>query len=115
MALKPGKSKCLLLPDGTFQQDMTLYVSKSNIGISIASISNQPVTFLGRAISFTVSDKDQRKVNSSAVSKELALINKCFHRGVHKVWMLQHLLVPWLCLPLLINEIPISAVLHLLQ
>ena len=28
MALKPAKSRCLVLTGGKFQQDMTLYVSK---------------------------------------------------------------------------------------
>ena len=102
MALKPAKSRCFVLTDGKFQEDMTLYVSKSNIVLSIPSISNQQVKFLGRTI-------------SSAVCKGLALIDKSFHRGVHKVWILQHLLVPRLCWPLLIYEIPISVVLHLEQ
>ena len=94
---------------------MTLYVSKSNIDVSILSISNQPVKFLARTISFTVSDKDQLEVISSAVSKGLALIDKSFHRGVNKVCILQHLLVPRLRCPFLIYEIPISAVLRLEQ
>ena len=35
--------------------------------------------------------------------------------NAYKVWILKHLLVPRLCWPLLIYEIPISAVLHLEQ
>ena len=54
MALKLAKSRCLVLTDGKFQQDMSLYVSKSNINVSIHSASNKPVKFLGRTISFTV-------------------------------------------------------------
>ena len=46
--------------------------------------SNQPVNFLGKTISFTVSDKDQMEVISSAVSKGLAFINKSFYRGVQQ-------------------------------
>ena len=90
-------------------------MSKSNTDVPIPSISNQTVKFLGRTISFTVSDKDQTEVISSAVSEGLALIKKSFHKGVHKVWILQHLLVPWLHWPLLIYEIPISVVLRLEQ
>ena len=82
--LKSAKSRCLVLTDGKFQQDITFYVSKSNIDVSIPSISNQPVNFLGKTISFTVSDKDQMEVISSAVSKGLAFINKSFYRGVQQ-------------------------------
>ena len=48
MALKPAKSRCFVLTDGKFQQDVTLYVSKSNIDVSIPSISNQPVKFFSK-------------------------------------------------------------------
>ena len=103
-----------MLTDGKFQQGMTL-MPKSNINVSIPSISNQPVKFLGSTISSTVSDNDQLEVFSSPVSKGLALIKNSFHRGVHKVWILKHLLVPWLCWPLRIYEIPISGVLRVEQ
>ena len=115
MALKPAELRCLMLIGGKFPEDMTLYVSKSNIDLPIPYLSNQPVKFLGRTILFTVSEKDQMEVIFSAVSKGLTLINKSFHKGVNKVWILQHLLLPWLHWPLLINEIPISAVLRLEQ
>ena len=35
----------------------------------------------------------------------LELINKSFHRGIHKVWILQHPFIPRLGWPLLIYEI----------
>ena len=108
MALKQVKTRCLVLTDGKFLQDKTLYVSQ-------LSISNQPVKCLGKKISFAVSDKDQMEVISSAASKGLALINESLHRGVHKVWILQQLLVPRLRWPLLTYEIPILAVLRLEQ
>ena len=54
----------------------------------ILSISNQVVNYLGRRISFTVSDKGQMEVISSAVSKALVPINMRFPRGVQKVWIL---------------------------
>ena len=74
--------------DDQLQQDMTLYESKSNADVSIRTISNQSLTVLGRTISFTVSDNDETEVFSSVVSYRLALINKSFHGGVHKVWIL---------------------------
>ena len=45
----------------------------------------------------------------------LELINKSFHRGIHKVWILQHLFIPRLRWPLLIYEISVSVVLQLEQ
>ena len=105
MALKPAKSRCLVLTDGKLRQDMTLYVSKSNIDVSIPSISNQPVKCLGRTVSFTVSDKDQLEDISSTASKGLALIDKSFYRGVQKFWILQHLLVHRLYWPLLLYAV----------
>ena len=105
MALKSAKSRCLVVTDGKFQQDIALYVSESNIDVSILSISNHPAKFLGRTISVTVSHKDPMEVISSAVSKGLALVNKPFHGGVHKVWNLQHLLVHQLRWPLLTYKI----------
>ena len=45
----------------------------------------------------------------------LDLIDKSFHRGIHKVWILQHLFIPRLRWPLLIYEISISVVLQLDQ
>ena len=117
MAFKPAKTRCLVLTDGKFQEDVGLYVSKSNIDVSISSISNLPVKFLGRTILYIVSDKDQMEVISSAVSNALDLISpyKSLDRGVQEDWILQHLLVPWLRWPLLIHEIPISVVLGLEQ
>lgn len=87
-------------------------MSKSNTDLPI---SNKPVKSLRRPMSLTVTDKDQIEAFSSGVSKGLALINKFFHKGVHKVCILQQVLVPQLCWPLLIYQIPILAVLHLEQ
>ena len=84
MALKPAKLRCFMLTDDTFQQDITIYVPKSNIDVSIPSISNQPVKFFGRTNSFTVSGKDQMEVISLAVSKGLALINNLFIKECKK-------------------------------
>ena len=46
MDIKHAKSKNLLLTDSKFQQDEMLYVSKSNIDVSIFFISNQQIKFL---------------------------------------------------------------------
>ena len=108
MKLKPCKSKCLIISKGQLDQDKTLSINYENKIQTIPSIKNNPVKFLGRKISFSLKDKDQIEAFSTVVSQGLTLIDKSFHRGVHKVWILQHLLIPRLRWPLLIYEIPIS-------
>ena len=90
-------------------------INYENKNWTIPSIKNNPVKFLGRKISFSLKDKDQVEVFSLAVSEGLTLIDKSFHRGVHKLWILQHLLIPRLRWPLLIYEIPVSTVARLEQ
>ena len=112
MKLKPTKSKSILLVNGKVQHDKLLSINYSNQSATIPSIINNPVRFLGRSISFTIKDKDQVEVFCSAVSKGLSLIDKSCHRGIHKIWILQHLLIPRLRWPLLIYEIPITVVIR---
>ena len=115
MRLKPSKSKSLILSDGKVEKDGILSVSSGNDTQVIPSIMNNPVKFLGRKISFSLRDKDQVDAFNKAVSQGLALIDKSFHRGIHKVWILQHLLIPRLRWPLLIYEIPVTVVIKLEQ
>ena len=70
---------------------------------------------MGRAISFDLTDKNQIEINNSAIWTWLSLTDKSKHREVHKIWILQNILVPRLWWPLLIYEIPISTVLHFEQ
>ena len=94
MSLKPSKSKCLVLLDGKVQNDSFLIITTHNKVETIPSIVNNPVRFLGRSISFDIKDKEQVKAFSLAVTKALALIDKSYHRGIHKFWILQYLLLP---------------------
>ena len=64
---------------------------------------------------FDLTEKDQIEIINLAISTLLLLINKSKHRGVHKIWILQHLLLPCLRCPLLIYKILISTVLHFEQ
>ena len=49
------------------------------------------------------------------MEKGLSLLDKSAHRGIHKAWILQHLLLPRLRWPLLIYEIPMTVVVKLEQ
>ena len=115
MKLKPSKSKSLVLIHGRLIQDKHLTIQCDNEVQIIPSIVHNPVKFSGRTISFSLKEKDQVEVFSLAVSKGLSLIDKCFHYGVHKVWILQHFLVPRLRWPLLIYEIPVTVVTRIKQ
>ena len=97
MKLNPAKSKSLIISDSKVNKDKQLTINFENEVQITPSIINNPVKFLGIFISFSLKDKDQVEAFSLAVSKGLSLIDKSFHRGVHKVWILQHLLVPCLC------------------
>ena len=71
--------------------------------------------FLGRSIDVTITDREAVSAFKDQVFHGLDLIDKSFHRGIHKVWILQHLFIPRLRWPLLIDEISISVVLKLEQ
>ena len=82
---------------------------------AIPSIADNPVKFLGRAISDALLDKYQAGTVSLALTKGLDLISNSGDHAVQKLWILQHLLVHRLRWPLLIYEIPISVVTKLEQ
>ena len=79
-------------------------------GDIIPSIHANPVTFLGRTVDFTVSNKHYVEKFVTEVLSDLKLIDKYSHKGIHKVWTLQNMLIPRLCWPLLIQGISISVV-----
>ena len=74
-------------------------------GEIIPSIHVNPVRFLGRTIDFTVSDKHSVAKFVTEVLSCLKLIDKSSHKGIHKVWILQNMLIPRLRWLLLIYEI----------
>ena len=74
------------------------------------SIHANPVRFLSRTIDFTVSDKHSVEKFVTEVLSGLKLIDKSSHKGIRKVWILQNMLIPSLCWPLLIYKISISVV-----
>ena len=94
MKLKPSKSKSLVMIDRKVNKEKFLSIKVESRKVQIPSIFQNPVKFLGRMIDFTLKDTDQIQTFCAAVSKGLSLIDKSCHRGVHKLWILQHLLIP---------------------
>lgn len=80
----------------------------------IPSISKSLLKFQG-GLSQTLSDKYQVDNLSLSVKMGLTLINNSKHKHVIKLWILQHPPMPQLCWPLLIYEIPTTAVVKLEQ
>ena len=81
----------------------------------IPSIHTSPVKFLGRVISGSLSDSDQVNSFSETICNGLLTIHKCHLRGVQKVWILHHLLIPRARWPLLIYEVALSSIRKLEQ
>ena len=79
-------------------------------GEIIPSIRANPVRFLDRTIDFTGSEKHSGENFVTEVLSGLKLIDKSSHKGIHKVWILQNMLIPRLRWSLLIYEISISVV-----
>ena len=70
----------------------------------IPSIHSNLVKFLGRSIDVTIRDGEAVNAFKDQVFHGLDLIDKSFHRGIPKVWILQHLFIPRLSWPLLSNN-----------
>ena len=103
MSFRASKSRSIVI-DKSKVIDISPFSFKGEI---IPSIHANPVRFLGRTIDFTVSDKHSVEKFVTEVLSGFKLIDKSSHKGIHKVWILQNMLIPRLCWPFLIYEISI--------
>ena len=105
MSFRTSKSRSMVI-------DKVIDISPSSFKGEIipSTHANNPVAFLGTTIDFTVSDKHSVEKFVTEVLSGLKLIDKSSHKGIHKVWILQNMLIPRLRWPLLIYEISISVV-----
>ena len=116
MFLKTSKTRrSLVIKNGKVIFDRTLSITQGEKTEIIPSIHCNPIKFLGRTISFDLSDKNQVEAVSLALSTAVNLIDKSKHKGIHTIWILQHLLIPRLRWSLMIYEFPISKVIKLEQ
>ena len=106
MSFRASKSRSMVIDKGKVI-DISPFSFKGEI---IPSIHANPVRFLGRTIDFTVSDKHSVEKSVTEVLSGLKLIGKSSHKGIHKMWILQNMLIPRLRWPLLIYKISISVV-----
>ena len=105
-SLRASKSRSMVIDKGQVI-DISPFSSKGKI---IPSIHAAPGRFLGRTMDFTVSDKHSVEKFVTEVLSGLKLIDKSSHEEILKVLILQNMLIPRLCWPLLIYEISISVV-----
>ena len=90
-------------------------VSFGEKSLVIPSIQSQPVRFLGRTIESYLSDKSSIDCCIETFNRGLLLIHKSGHKGINKVWILQHLLIPRVRWHLQIYEFPMSTVIKMDQ
>ena len=79
----------------------------------IRSIRSRTVKFLGRIIDFSLSDGNSLVADKLLTG--LRSIDQPHFTGTQKLWILQHLLIPRIQWPLLINKVPISLAFKLEQ
>jgi len=81
----------------------------------IPSIRDNAVKFLGRVINGSLTDRKNVEELTEKLQTGLKRIHRSKHKGIEKLWILQHLLVPRIRWPLLIYEIPMSHAIRLEQ
>ena len=81
----------------------------------VPSIHANPIKFLGRVITASLSDSEKIESVASYFLESLIRIDKSGLRGTQKIWVLEHLLIPQLRWPLLIYEISLTRVMKLEQ
>ena len=107
MSFRDSKSRSMVIDKGKVINISPFSFKGEEV---IPSIHANPVRFLGRTIDFTVSDKHSLEKFVTEVLSGIKLIDKSSHKGIHKVWILQNMLIPRLFWSSIIYEIFISVV-----
>ena len=81
----------------------------------VPSIHAKPIKFLGRVINASLSDSAKIEEFITLFLQNLERIDKSGLRGIHKVWVLEHLLIPQIRWPFLIYEVSLTRVRKLEQ
>ena len=70
---------------------------------------------MGHVIDGSLSDRNSSVELADKLLAGLTTIDRSHFTGTQKLWILQHLLIPWIQWPLLIYEVPISSTFKLEQ
>ena len=106
MKFKPKKSRSLSLRKGKVAEDIRFSIA----GQPIPTVSQEPVKSLGRWYDASLKDTKRGKETLEQTAEGLQAIEKSGLQGKHKLWCLQHMLIPKLLWPLLVYEITSSTV-----
>ena len=106
MLFKPKKSRSLSLRKGVVEPETRFHIA----GQHIPTVSEEPVKSLGRWYDESLKDTKQRDTTVETLAIGLKKIDHCPLQGRHKVWCLQHVLIPMLLWPLLVYEIAVTTV-----
>ncbi|XP_057308780.1 uncharacterized protein LOC130647074 [Hydractinia symbiolongicarpus] len=106
MSFRPSKSRSIVIDKGKVVQSSPFTVGSEKI----PSIHSNPIRFLGRTINSSLSDSAAIQEFLNDAEDKLITIDRSFHKGIHKVWFLHHLLIPRIRWPLLIYEVSPSTI-----
>ncbi|XP_049324773.1 uncharacterized protein LOC125789951 [Astyanax mexicanus] len=106
MSFKPSKSRSMVLKRGKVLDKFRFSVN----GVVIPSITEKPVTSLGKV--FNCSLRDTASVQSTIKKLEawLSTVDKSGLPGKFKAWLYQHGILPRILWPLLVYEVTMSTV-----
>ena len=106
MKFKPKKSRSLSLRKGKVSKEVHFHISDQKI----PTVSEVPVKSLGRWYDDSLKDTNRVKEIRDTLESGLKAIDRRPLAGKHKIWCLQHMLIPKLLWPLLIYEISLTTV-----
>ena len=106
MKFKPAKSRSLVLKKGKVQNRFRFKLGEE----VIPTISEKPVKSLGKWFRDTLNDRDSVKEMKEKAREWTETIDKSGLPGKYKAWCYQHGILPRILWPLLIYEVPMTAV-----
>jgi hypothetical protein len=106
MRFKPRKSRGLVIKKGRVTSQFPLKIQ----GETIPSIVDNPIKCLGKWFDASLKDKEAITGLQEQTVQGLKRINRSWLPGKFKVWMYQNGLLPRLLWPLMLYEVPTTAV-----
>ena len=112
MKAKPSKCRSLCLTKkASGAQSYVHFDGRLHIGQhSIQSIAENPFKFLGRFISYNLSDRDQRAELVQKFEQYMDTVDQVPLKGASKVWIFNHYIMSYIAWPLIIYEFPPSVI-----
>ena len=106
MSFKPSKSRSLVLKKGRVVDRFRFTLA----GDTIPSISEQPVKSLGKVFDASLKDANSIKKTINDLEEWLRKVDKSGLPGRFRAWIYQHAVLPRILWPLLVYEVPMTAV-----